>query len=773
MTPLKEALKYLEHFSITTIGENKRANFPWREQQTNKISQEKFEKNYSYKGGIIKKDGNEIASTTNFALICGYDNLEVMDVDLKTLDTAREKESFWNKYYAELKKKIYDFDNRFSIYRTKNQGFHILYKTKLVEGNQKIAVQEGKTEALLETRGVGGYVAVYPDNCYNKTTYFDIDYIDDEDRDILMTVSRSYNRQSNNKQVIKKHVEKNVVETGKDENFIESWKDFDKKANMLDLIQDEFDVVNSMETSSAYVILRKGNPSSSTSGYVYKDSNCMYLFTTGTRYAAEQILTPSAVYAFKYHNGDFKASGKDLYNKGYGTRKIEPVKEVSVYNYEDELKALNFPIDIFPIEIQKYMIQAKITGNLSPDYMACSLLWVISVCIGKSIKLKVKNGWYENSIIWVATVGQAGWGKSPATKQIISPLKKINRRNVIEYNKRLDAYDEYMALSPKEKKDVEEVRKPKTQQLIVNDFTLESLVGIHHDSDNCVGLYKDELKGWFNDMNKYREGSDMESWLEFWNGGDVIVNRLSRRDLYLDSSSIPVLGSIQPAILTKYAVGDNRDNGFMDRLLICYPDLKSEKDTRRDMDGELIDWYNNSIEYLYNIIQDSVIERDPITGDIKPRIASMSKEAQEFYYDSMDKIVDIENDDETHKYIKQMMPKQKSYIARFALLIHVFNDLFSEEEGDALTISKDSVEKAVRLSNYFVNTAQRLFVQGKKEEKVDDVFKSKKDPKEKAFEVFASGLKISVADLCMKLDVSRKTIYNWKAEFKGKNKKSV
>lgn len=43
-----------------------------------------------------------------------------------------------------------------------------------------------------------------------------------------------------------------------------------------------------------------------------------------------------------------------------------------------------------------------------------------------------------------------------------------------------------------------------------------------------------------------------------------------------------------------------------------------------------------------------------------------------------------------------MYPKQKSYIPRFALLIHVFDEFF--DGGNTLLISKESILKAEKLS---------------------------------------------------------------------------
>ena len=70
----------------------------------------------------------------------------------------KEKTDFWNEYLGYLRDNILDFDEKFVIYKTKNQGYHILYKCSKIQGNSKIAKLEGHIQCIIESRGVGGRV---------------------------------------------------------------------------------------------------------------------------------------------------------------------------------------------------------------------------------------------------------------------------------------------------------------------------------------------------------------------------------------------------------------------------------------------------------------------------------------------------------------------------------------------------------------------------------------------------------------------------------------
>lgn len=707
MLETKKALKFLENFSIITVSENKIPNFTWKKYQSEKILPVDFIRQYEYKGGIIKKDQTEIPATDNFGIVTGFEHLECIDVDLKVFSTAKEQKEFWEEYTGYLSDNILDFEDKIVIYKTKNAGYHLLYKTKRVQGNLKIAKLKGHKEAIIETRGIGGYIFTYPDNKVSKKSYFDIDYISDEDREILMSFSKMYDY------VEAIPIEPERKKTEYQESEITCWEDYNNKTNIFDIIGNEFTIVGNL--SKKYVIKRHG-ATSPHSGYVFKDSGCMYLFSTGTNYPHEKLITPFIAYCYSYHNGDLSAGASELYKLGFGsrlkklvteqTKKIpdnEPLIQEYLYNKED----LKFPIDIFPKPIQSYILECNSKLDSNVDYMGCSLLWLVSVCIGNSIEIEVKRGWNENATIWLSLVGKAGIGKTPSINNIIFPLQKVNSREIKNYYKEFEKYEFYNNLSKKEKEEYSEVEKPVKKQFIANDITLEALVDLHEESDNAVGIFKDELAGWLKDMNKYRAGSDLEFWLSCWSGKSVSLNRLTRKGSFVEKPFIPVLGGIQPSILNGFYTEENKDNGFMDRMLLSFPDSTIDLYNENELDYEILDWYKNNIVCFYDTLK-TIIKRDE-DGVITSLTAKFSEDAKIEWIRIFNEITNHQNNDNENEYLKSMYPKQKSYIPRFALLIHVFDEFFSDG-GNTLLISKDSILKAELLSKYFIATAKKVKV---------------------------------------------------------------
>ena len=110
-----------------------------------------------------------------------------------------------------------------------------------------------------------------------------------------------------------------------------------------------------------------------------------------------------------------------------------------------------------------------------------------------------------------------------------------------------------------------------------------------------------------------------------------------------------------------------------------------------------------------------------------------------------------------------MLPKQKSYIPRVAMLI---NSLWAyDQPGEYFygTLMEPSMLRAEKLSHYFINMSKKVKIESAEKRELKDVIKN--DPGKSKFDKFKVMYqankklnKVSVADL---LDVSRECIYKW------------
>ena len=679
----------------------------------------------------------------------GVNDIECIDVDLKVLPSLPERQKWWDEYISFLRDNISDFDEKVVIAKTMKDGYHIIYKCTAKSGNTKIARLKGMKEAIIESRGKGGQFILYG-NFYGMNEYHDIKYITEEERDIIWSISKTYNyiEEVNLDKPTKKEYKVN-------ENEISPWDDYNNQINTIDIISDEFTIVRN--TTKNYIIRRHG-ATSPHSGYVYKDSGCMFLFSTGTNYPSEKLLSPFAIYSYKYHHGSFKDAANDLYHKGYGTRRVPKIE------IEDrpkvDLDKLTFPIDIFPENIQIYILESYKTLGLSIDYMGCSFMWLLSVIVGNSLKLEVKTGWIENATVWISLVGKAGIGKTPSINQMIRPLEVINNTHIRRYIKEYSKWVEYEKKDKKEKEHSEEVRKPKKTQFIVNDITLEALVDLHEENKNAVGVFKDELAGWFKDMNKYRAGSDLEFWLSCWSGKAVSMNRKTAKSSFVDKPHIPVLGGIQPTIFDQFNTEENKENGFTDRMLITFPDLYVDSYNEKELDDRIVLWYDEYIVNFFDIVKREWVKFNQ-DDDIEPIKAILSPKAKIEWVRIFNKITEMQNSDAENEYMKSMLPKQKSYIPRFALLLNaIWSYDIEHNDGSYSLIGKDAMLRAEKLSDYFINMSKKVKIESQDKKDMKYIIKSdqSKSPFDQFKSLYTQNKDLNQSSVAEILGVSRQTI---------------
>ena len=100
-------------------------------------------------------------------------------------------------------------------------------------------------------------------------------------------------------------------------------------------------------------------------------------------------------------------------------------------------------------------------------------------------------------------IGDPSAGKSPALKAVLEPIRALERQL------RADASVAHGAAGD-----------TPIPQLTIGDATIEAVGLILSDQPKGTLLVRDELAGFFGDMNRYNNGSgDRPFWLEAYGGG--------------------------------------------------------------------------------------------------------------------------------------------------------------------------------------------------------------------------------------------------------------
>ena len=745
-------------YSVLVVDNKKMPLHKWKELQTRQGTKQEID-------AYMEKPG-----AWRFGYACGYNDIFCVDVDLKVLPMELRAAMF-DEFIGLVRDNIDGFDRKVSVHKTMNFGYHLTYRTVTDMGNLKLAVPvntgikpdgSNAVQALIETRSHGGYAIIY-DESHNELDYTGIGLLTKEEHDCIISICKMWDER----------VEQQTVEQPKKDRTefhatgITPWQDYDQKHTVFDVVGDEFKIIRQLSNKT---VIKRHGATSAHSGYVFKDTGCMYLFSTGTAYPHEKLLSPFSLYALKHHGGDMSAAAKQLYAEGYGDRMKQPTPVALTTIKPVQIEKQAFPLDVFPEDIQRYITECSVTLGHNVDFMGAAMLWQLSVIVGNSIKIQVKKGWVESCIVWIAVVGRAGVGKTPAVSSIIRPLVEINSRKIREFRKKKEQFDAYAKMTKEQKANAEEVREPSRSQFIVNDVTIEALVELHEENPNAVGVYKDELAGWIKDMNKYRAGGDLEFHLSAFSNSPAYTTRKTVKDNYIHSPVIPVLGGIQPAVLNQMFTAEYRDNGFSDRLLLCYPDCNVERWNENEMTDDALQWYSDYILSLFAHINNDILIVDQ-DGDVQSRFIHLSPEARAELARIMDKITDRQNSEDEGEATKSILPKQKTYLPRFVILLHVL-ECYDACIPVTSTVPLDTLLKAERLVDYFITMAERVLQDGNEYNKMRASAGDKpvKTDAEKFASMFAANPNLKKTEAARILNVSRSQIYNWVREIEAAKK---
>ena len=231
---------------------------------------------------VLSKD------TDRYGIRCGDNGLTCIDIDSKN---HSQPELMKAKFFDRIGESM--FNAKKVIHQeTLSAGAHIFYKAGTPKGSVVLS-RNGSGETLVETRGVGGQAVIYElDRC---SGIVDLPVLTPEEESILLKAARSF------------HEHKVPVS---------SFAEYNETVSCLELLLEQgWSVVN--EDESMIRMLRDGNPSSSSSATVDKDSTRVWVFSTSTSLPPQTLLPPADIEIHMSHGGDVKAFAQAMgFTKG-------------------------------------------------------------------------------------------------------------------------------------------------------------------------------------------------------------------------------------------------------------------------------------------------------------------------------------------------------------------------------------------------------------------------------------------------------------------------
>jgi putative DNA primase/helicase len=259
-----------------------------------------------------------------------------------------------------------------------------------------------------------------------------------------------------------------------------------------------------------------------------------------------------------------------------------------------------FSLDLLPASFRDLVADVAERMQVPMDYPAVLAVLCLAGAVNRRAVIQPKandTGWVVVPNLWGGIIAPPGFMKSPVLQAATRPLNQIQTewrqeheealkgfgREKEEYELRRAAWKEQYKSSTKKGKSApdrpeDEPGEPKLRRLIINDATFEALHQTMSDNPAGILVIRDELTGWWSQLDRAGREGERAFCLQAWNGDTGhTIDRIERGTIHVEACCMSMMGGIQPGRLRSYLVdtlaGGPSDDGMIQRFqLLVWPD---------------------------------------------------------------------------------------------------------------------------------------------------------------------------------------------------------
>lgn len=269
------------------------------------------------------------------------------------------------------------------------------------------------------------------------------------------------------------------------------------------------------------------------------------------------------------------------------------------------LPVASFDTALLPEPLRAWVADIAERTQCPLEYPAVGALVAIGSVLGRklAIRPKQRDDWHEFANLWGVVIGPPGVLKSPALNEALRPLRKLEVIAYEQYEQELGAWraDREAARIHRDaardnarkaaRKGMQfdaaalvlddDAEEPQPRRYVVNDCTPEALGVVLAKNPNGVLAYRDELAGLLASMDREGMEGARQFYLSAYSGKEPYTfDRITRGRTRIEACCVSLLGSTQPAVMSRYireAVTSGGGDGLLSRFsLLVWPDLSSE-----------------------------------------------------------------------------------------------------------------------------------------------------------------------------------------------------
>lgn len=377
-----------------------------------------------------------------------------------------------------------------------------------------------------------------------------------------------------------------------------------------------------------------------------------------------------------------------------------------------------FPVRHLPQPLQAYVVEGAKSLGCSAGYLGLPALVAAAGCIGNTRVIQLKRGFKQPCILWGAVVGPSGSMKTPAYDKVLYPLFHVQHEWIARGQADQERYERDLAtweakrmqaLRDRADFDVPPPDRPLTRRLVTSDTTVERIAVDLDENPRGLILARSELAGWLGSFARYRgAGSDLQTWLEFFDGSSVIVDRKGgdKRTRSILRASVSVIGGIPPGTYQASLSPDNLEAGLGARILVVFPPDRIHEWTELEIDPDTASRFEACLTGLMDL---DFVRGDPAQGPVVHKLHPAAKRIWVAWYNAWER----KKCSTTYDPLRACYAKLHGYAARLALVHHVvsYTWAYVQGKGDQVDeVSEASVVAGTMLAEWFGNEAARLYL---------------------------------------------------------------
>lgn len=392
---------------------------------------------------------------------------------------------------------------------------------------------------------------------------------------------------------------------------------------------------------------------------------------------------------------------------------------------QDSVDAVaQFPLDAFPPLLQRYAAAVAKSVGCPVDFPACSMLFAAALCLGNTRTLNAKKHWQEVASMYLCIVAEPSMAKSPALKICCDPIYRTQKEWNMEFFRLKDqVMDKQAVWDAWQRKGCkgpapERPRHITRKDIYTTDSTTEKLALMLRDNPRGLAIIKDELRAWITSMNQYRaggKGSDRQFFLTAHSRGQIKQDRKNEEhgSICVDYPFLSVLGTIQPDMLGEFRDERGREDGFIHRILFCYPDtipFGNWNEVNPDSESETA-WIE-ACNYLLSLkmkndLDGSESDYDTPAFNKAPQHVDFLLEGKTVFVDWFNgHAAEVRSPDLNRGLISPWI-KMTNYALRFCLAVHFIRRACGEVAADS--IDGPSATFGCMIAEYFKSHARKVY----------------------------------------------------------------